>query len=148
MSELKLRPPKRSPATVRGRYVRQNQDKMRPGGLGALKRRPYNCGTRPSEPASESGRYMNQVRRPAGRTGAACCATTREKAGRKTQREVTPLIKFRKKGRLPKVWPTMPGQVFFVPWATKDRARPVMAMRVVSHRVGCMKRWKADHKIP
>ena len=42
----------------------------------------------------------------------------------------------------------MPGQVFFVRWAMKDRARPVMAMRVVSQRVGCMKRWKADQKIP
>lgn len=64
------------------------------------------------------------------------------------QREVTPFTRFRKKGRLPMVWPIMPGQVFFVRWATKDRAKPLMAMRVVSQKVGCMNRWKADQKMP
>src|SRR5882762_1498822 len=71
-----------------------------------------------------------------------------KKSGRACQREVTPFARVRKKGRLPTVWATMPGQVFFVRWAMKDRARPVMAMRVVSQRVGCMKRWKADQRIP
>ena len=55
-----------------------------------------------------------------------------------TQWEVTPLTRLRKKVKLPKLWPTMPGHVLLVRCATKESARPVIAMRVVSQRVGCM----------
>src|SRR5207247_10502340 len=69
-------------------------------------------------------------------------------SGRTTQCEVTPLSKLRKKVKLPKLWPTMPGHVLLVRCATKESATPVIAMRVVSQRVGCMKKWKTDQQMP
>jgi hypothetical protein len=42
---------------------------------------------------------------------------------------MTPLAKLKKKGELPKLWPTMPGHVLFVRWATKESATPVIAIR-------------------
>src|SRR6266851_7701420 len=65
-----------------------------------------------------------------------------------TQWEVTPLTKLRKKVRLPKLWPTMPGHVLLVRCATKESATPVIAMRMVSQRVGCMNTWKIDQEMP
>src|SRR4029077_12011233 len=67
---------------------------------------------------------------------------------REPQADATPLTRFRKKARLPKLWPTMPGHVFFVRCATKESATPVIAMRTVSQRVGCMNKWKTDQRIP
>ncbi len=55
-----------------------------------------------------------------------------------TQWEVTPRTRLRKKVKLPKLWPTMPGHVLLVRCATKESATPVIAMRMVSQRVGCM----------
>jgi hypothetical protein len=69
-------------------------------------------------------------------------------SGGTTQCEVTPLIKLRKKAKLPKLWPTMPGQVLLVRCATKESATPVIAMRMVSQRVGCMNKWKTDQQMP
>jgi hypothetical protein len=69
-------------------------------------------------------------------------------SGGMTQWEVTPLTKLRKKVRLPKLWPTMPGHVLLVRCATKESATPVIAMRMVSQRVGCMNKWKADQQMP
>src|SRR6267378_3017945 len=64
------------------------------------------------------------------------------------QGDTTPLTKFRKKARFPKLWPSMPGHVLFVRCATKESAIPVIAMRTVSQRVGCINKWKADQRIP
>jgi len=41
----------------------------------------------------------------------------------------------------------MPGHVLLVRCATKESATPVIAMRMVSQRVGCMNRWKSDQQI-
>src|ERR1700730_9145232 len=67
---------------------------------------------------------------------------------REPQGDTTPLAKFRKKARFPKLWPTMPGHVLFVRCATKESAIPVIAMRTVSQRVGCINKWKTDQRIP
>src|SRR6266700_6920011 len=64
------------------------------------------------------------------------------------QGDTTPLNRFRKKAMFPKLWPRMPGQVLFVRCATKDNAIPVIAMRTVSQRVGCINKWKSDQRIP
>ena len=69
-------------------------------------------------------------------------------SGGTTQCEVTPLTKLRKTVKLPKLWPTMPGHVLLVRCATKESATPVIAMRVVSQRVGCMNKWKTDQQMP
>ena len=76
------------------------------------------------------------------------CTQAEVIAWNKLQWEVTPLTKLRKKGRLPKLCPTMPGHVLFVRCATKDSAKPETAMRTVSQRVGCMNRWKSDQAMP
>ena len=67
---------------------------------------------------------------------------------RDRQGDAAPLTKFRKKARFPKLWPTMPGHVLFVRCATKESAIPVIDMRTVSQRVGCINKWKTDQRIP
>jgi hypothetical protein len=48
---------------------------------------------------------------------------------------MTPLTRLKKNGKFPKLWPTMTGHVLLVRCATKESARPVIAIRTVSQNV-------------